>query len=530
MNQLEALLGDVHQIITYDGNTLTIPDQDVVFRAYGGYGAPPVEFVTRRGYKQHGQTFVDYTISSRSVSVSLYRSGACSRELYWEYRKELHNLLRPNRGGAITLVLRQAGGEKRALKVWANPGAVFAPVETNNWAIDENLDFTAFDPFWFDPDAVSADVGLTVDSNLIFPITFPIQFGIAGAQFNYPITYTGTWDSFPTLTLTGPYTSATIENLATGIKLELVQGISEGDQRIIDLTPGSQSIVDAAGVNHFSDLAPGANLVQFAIRPDPIVPDGQQTIRALLQGAKVYVGTGWNVQNRILAPNRWYRASDTTPTLIDIGSDNASGLYVGGYVQGVTGAIATDSDTAVTLNGTTGTLSVPALPLQAVSWTIQGWMKVASVAGTPAFFSAFGDLGSYQQVTIKISAAGALVVDFAGGASFSSANGVFSTGAFHMITVAYNKATANLSGWIDGALVLNTTAADFAFAAPACYFGSFNSASLFVNGQLDELQAWLGRALTTAEVQTDYASRLIATRSYTPSGFHISYNARYFGI
>ena len=526
----ESLLGDVHQIVTYDGKTLTIPDNETVFRAFGNYGAPPIEFITRKGYKQHGSTFIDYNIQDRSVNVGLYQSGACSRAQYWAYRAELHNLLRPNRGGPITLILRQAGGEKRALKVWANPGATFAAQDTNNWSIDESLDFTAFDPFWYDPDTVSADVGLTGDSDLIFPITFPIKFGIAGAQFNYPIVYTGSWASYPILTLSGPYASATIENLATGVKLSMVQGISENDQRIIDLTPGSQSITDANGVNYFSDLAPGANLVQFAIQPDPIVPGGVQTIRATLQGARVYSGTGWKVQNQILAPNRWYRLNDTTSTAIDIGSDNASGVYIGGYTQGVAGAIAGAAVTPVTLAGSTGTIQIPALPLQGISWTIQGWLKVASLVGTPAFFSAFGDLGSYQQMTIYVNASGALVIDFAGGVTFTSANGVFATGAYRMITVAYNKATATLRAWINGTLVINTAAADFIAAAPACYFGSFNAATLYANGQLDEAQVWLGRALTTDEVQTDYASRLIASRQYTPSGFHIDFNKRYYGI
>jgi len=528
---IETQLGDVHQIITVDGKTLTVPDGETVFKAYGNYGAPPTEWITRRGYKQHGVTELDYTLTPRTVSIALYRSGACSRPLYWQYRAELHDLLRPNRGGAMTLVIREAGGNKRALRVRANPGAIFAPQgDTNNWNIDEPIDLIAFDPIWFDPTTVSADVSLTVDSNLIFPITFPIQFGINGAQYNYAITYAGTWESFPVLTLTGPYTSASIENLATGVKIELLQGISAGETRIITLTPGSQSIVDGSGVNKFSDLSPGANLIEFAIQPDPIVPGGVQTIRALLQGTQVYMGSGWKVASQLLAPNRWYRVDDATTTAIDVGSDNASGTYQGGYTQGVAGAIPADSNTAVTLNGTTGTIAIPSLPIQGISWTLNGWLKVASLAGVPVLFGLFGGAGAYQQLSFGVTALGALTADFGGGTVFSSANGLFATGAFRMITLTYDHPTGQLKGYINKVQVLTATAGDFAAAAPVTYIGSFNAASGWVNGQVDEPQAWIGRALTAAEIATEYDSRTVASRTFSPSTFHIDFNTRFYAI
>lgn len=531
---VETHLGDVHQLITVDGKTLTIPDKDIVFQAYGNYGAPPLEWITRTGYKQHGATKVDYRVTQRNVNVSFYRAAACSRQLYWQYRMELHDLLRPNRaegGGALTLVLRQAGGQKRALTVYANPGAMLPPEpDRNNWSINEPLDFVAFDPFWFDPDTVSADVSLTVDANLIFPITFPIQFGTNGAQFVYPIVYTGTWESYPTLTLTGPYTSARVENLATGISIELLQGISEGENRIINLTPGSQSIKDAAGVNRFSDLSPDANLINFNIQPDPIVEDGIQTIRAILQGARVYMGTGWEVQTQIFAPNRWYRVDDTTATAVDLGSDASSGVYLGGYTQGVPGALAADPNTAVTLNGTTGTISIPFLPLQATSWSLNGWLKVASLAGVPVLFGANGGAGAYQRLLFGVDALGALFADFGGGVIFQSANGAFTTGAYHMISLAYDKSTGQLRGLVDAVPVFIVTAADFAAAAPVSHLGSFNNASNFVAGQIDDLQAWIGRSITNVEFLAEYASRLVADRTYTPSGFHIDFNTRYYAI
>lgn len=529
---IETQLGDVHQLITVDGKVFTIPDEfEMVYKAYGNYGAPPTEWITRRGYKQHGVTEVDFLVSPRTVSVQLFQTTPCDRESYWQNRHDLHEILRPNRGGALTYVIRQAGGAKRALMVRANPGAVFAPqADNNSWVIDEPIDFIAFDPIWFDPDTVSADISLTVDSSLIFPITFPITFGLNGAQFIYPITYTGSWKSYPTLTLTGPYTSAIIENLTTGISIELLQGISEGETRIITLTPGAQSIKDAAGVNYFADLAPGANLVGFAIEPDPIAPNGIQTIRAVLQGAKVYTGTGWKVQSQIDAPDRWYRLSDSTTTAQDVGADNAAGVYNGGYTQGVAGAIALDPDTAVTLNGTTGAIVVPSVEIQGISYTLSGWMKVASVANSPALIAFAGGASSYQILIFQVTTLAALRANFSGGVTFDSANGAFTLNQYNMMSLAYDHPTGQLRGLLNGVQVFSGTASDFAAPAPTTWLGAYSGGFFFTPGQIDEIKIWRGRSLSNAELKAEYDSRLIASRTYTPSGFHIDFNNRYFAI
>lgn len=529
---IESQLGDVHQLITVDGKVFTVPNEfEIVLKAYGNYGAPPTEWITRRGYKQHGVTEVDFLVSPRTVSVQLFQITPCDRESYWQNRHDLHEILRPNRGGAITYILRQAGGNKRALMVRANSGAIFPPqADNNSWVIDEPIDFVAFDPIWFDPDTVEADIALTVDSDLIFPITFPIEFGTNGAQFIYPITYTGTWKSYPTLTLTGPYTSAIIENLTTGISIELLQGISEGETRIITLTPGAQSIKDAAGVNYFADLAPGANLVGFAIEPDPIAPGGIQTIRAVLQGARVYRGTGWEVENQISAPTRWYRLSDSTTTLIDIGSDNAAGVISGGYTQGVASLIPADSNTATTLDGTTALATIPTIPFQNLSYSVSIAANFVSLAGSPIVFTA--DVNSAvlgQQLALGVTSAGALIIYLGAAVTHASANGLIVTGTSYLLSMTYDKPTAQLKGYINDVQVISVTGSDFLAASPNCYLGSYGTFNR-TNGTIDEGRVWLGRVLPLAEIQSIYASRLVASRTYSPSGFHIDFNTRFYAI
>src|SRR5262249_22094269 len=97
----------------------------------------------------------------------------------------------------------------------------------------------------------------------------------------------GTWVSYPTITVTGPYNSVTIINQTTNIYFTLNVSIAGGEQRIISLTPGMETITDAAGNNKFGELGPSSDLVDFNIRPNPMVADGVNVIQCQFIGGTV---------------------------------------------------------------------------------------------------------------------------------------------------------------------------------------------------------------------------------------------------
>lgn len=282
-------IGEMHMLSTADGKYMAFApeDKEIQFLVYGNYGAPPTNFITRRGYRQDGETEIYHTLSARRLSVKMHRLPGCTRQKYWENRNDFHEILRPNRGGPMVLTLRRQGNIKRSIVVRADPGLVLPPIseDEDNWDITEIVEFIAFDPIWYNPSAGAASPSGSIDSELVFPITFPILFGLAQAQFNATITYLGTWVSYPTLTLTGPFTSAIINQLSTGVSIFLIGNVLAGDRRIITLTPGSISIVDALGNNKFSELGPTSNLVDFNLRPDPEVANGLNTLQAVFANA-----------------------------------------------------------------------------------------------------------------------------------------------------------------------------------------------------------------------------------------------------
>lgn len=285
--------GDVLEITTFDGNNLVLINPDVKLLAYGNLGAPPTQFITRRGYRQNGATEVDFLLQPRTISVELWHSPVCDRQTFWDTRKDLHDFLRPNRNGPLTFTIQTPNGNQRAIIVRADPGLVFPPQSNDNsWNTREQFDFIAYNPTFFDASQTILALSSTTQQQLIFPITFPITFGTSDVFLTTGnLTYVGTWKSYPIITLTGPYTRAQIQHVTLGINILLSVAIGAGESRILDLTPGSQSIVDSSGNNKFSDLGVGSDLVDFALYPDPEVPGGVQEITAQLVDGVAGVST-----------------------------------------------------------------------------------------------------------------------------------------------------------------------------------------------------------------------------------------------
>lgn len=268
------LLGELHSLTTADGLIRVFDGQPAV-RVFGGYGAPPTRFVTQRLFEQAGAIERDYRLDTRAVILELVQGPPDSRAKYWDNRAALHDLLRPNRGGPLTLTLRLPDGSKRTLAVRADPGLQFPPEGDNSWLVRETLTLLAHDPLWTDPAASAYNALASTDDQLTFPTHFRsadrlVRFGNDNLIISTgPIVYTGTWRTYPIVTLTGPYSSARLQNLVTGATILLVKTVNTLEQRVIDLTPGALTVTDAAGTNRFGDVDPGSNFVDFAILPDP---------------------------------------------------------------------------------------------------------------------------------------------------------------------------------------------------------------------------------------------------------------------
>lgn len=267
-----TVLGDVHYLETTnaDGTTNQLflsGDWSLLDR--GNYGSPPINWQTESYYQGHGERVVDYRLNPRAIGLTIVHNGRGTRGDYWDNRKKLLDFMRPNYARATKLVIVNADGEQRAIDVRAEPGASFEPSNDASFVINQTVQLIAHNPFWYNPSISQPAISSSVDDHLVYPITFPIEFGSSGTLYTTgDLAYSGTWRTYPKITINGAYSQATITNTGTGIELQLINSISSGEQRVIEFDPEiGRGVVDGSGLNKMSDLSISSNLVDFYIVP-----------------------------------------------------------------------------------------------------------------------------------------------------------------------------------------------------------------------------------------------------------------------
>ena len=262
-----------------------------------GWGLPIPNIYSTRGPFQHGETLVGIRIPPRSVSLIHYHFD-CSRDSYWENRAGLVNALRHNRSGLNAPEPGQlrrylSDGSIYQLDVLCVRGPKFnSPLnDQRNFSYIEKLDFIAYDPFpYISPAEVETLTGwaCTVVQELSFPSTFGTLasriFGgsVCSTTQNLPITYTGTWETFPVIVLTGPLTRFRIEHNETGAVLDLSAVLLPGETATFDLTYGTKTVTKGDGSNLLGYISTDSDLATFSILPDPLVAGGVNTFTIMI--------------------------------------------------------------------------------------------------------------------------------------------------------------------------------------------------------------------------------------------------------
>lgn len=285
---------EVISIETVDGQKLPLKGAWLDF-GFSGFGAAPIQWQSQTGYKRNGARVIDYRLTERRFTVVIGESELnAHRYEYWEARAEILDFLRPNRGDfnqlKLTLSRLDADGlpVKRAIYCFYNAGAEFEDFDSdsNQFRVNVGLEFIAYDPLFFNPSAASLVLVATTQTDLIFPITFPILFGASGSLYDTgDLNYLGSWRAYPTITITGPYESAVLTNYGTGATITLGVPIGAAEQRIIRLMENSFEILDQDGLSVFSELSAGSNLIDFYIPPlGQVIAGGTQRITVNLIG------------------------------------------------------------------------------------------------------------------------------------------------------------------------------------------------------------------------------------------------------
>lgn len=261
-----------------------------------GIGVAPIRRLASRSPSQDGDTDLGYRLDPRMINLALIfnagtRAGAdAARALLYEYVKP----------ASYPLQLRctRDDGAIRQLDVY--------PVGTIDAAINDQdriwgsqrlaIQLKASEPIWYNPQIQYwAAVGgaATGASGFAIPMAVPwVQVANTAIDAGVNLTYAGSWASYPIVTIYGPCTGASLENVTTGQLLYLpTVSLTAGQYITIDLRYGHKTVLDQLGDNRIGELSDGSDLADFRLAPAPEASNGINVLHfAVAAGATSATG------------------------------------------------------------------------------------------------------------------------------------------------------------------------------------------------------------------------------------------------
>lgn len=258
--------------------------------SFSGLAMPDIRYITDSGPFINGVRVRDYRLDTRTIDFVQYERG-CSRQKRWDNIGLMIDSIRMNRGGPGVILVVLPDGTQRAIGAWIQEGpAGEYTADSAQVAFDirELLRFLAPYPVWYDPTSeVETFVVTPVDSCL--PTCLPTCLGNGVIYTTVQIAYTGTFESFPTITITGPLSQPQITNITTGKSIELDYVVGAGEVVTIELTPYAATVTNNFGADLIGTVTNLNDLGSFSIVPEGLyVPGGINEI--LVQGAGGLVG------------------------------------------------------------------------------------------------------------------------------------------------------------------------------------------------------------------------------------------------
>jgi len=266
-----------YKLIKTNGDELEFNIGEFFLLSLAGLGNPNINYTTQKSFFMDGEVVTNFVVEPRQLTFPFLGNNEAVEDRidFWNLRKRILRFLSPVNGAMVFQITLDDHTVYELSNVYPTNGLTLDgntfSQDRNDGRIEEGLKLTAYDPIWRQMPINSSGVLVpVVGEDLIFPIEFPISFGVSGANFTEAIDYEGTWRSYPKITIQGPYTTATLTNSATGASFTLINAITSAEQRIIDLTDpiAGFTVVDGLGNNKISELNLTSNLTQFYLMPD----------------------------------------------------------------------------------------------------------------------------------------------------------------------------------------------------------------------------------------------------------------------
>jgi trimeric autotransporter adhesin len=248
--------------------------------------------------------------------------------------------------------------------------------------------------------------------------------------------------------------------------------------------------------------------------------DAGYTFQGSTPPADNYGATVWND-----APSVYYRMDETSGSVASDQSGNVnSGTYAGGFTLGVPSTV-TGTGSAVTFNGTTGTLATSTQAVAPSVYSEEVWFKTTSTSGGKLI--GFGSSRSGSSTThdrnLYMLGNGKLVFGTKTGTTINLAtsSSAYNDGQWHY--AAATQGPGGMTLYVDGAGVAtnsSTTATNFNgyWRVGGDSLSGWGANNSFFKGTLDEAAVY-PTVLTAAQVATHYHASPAATNTPPTAAF-----------
>ncbi len=222
---------------------------------------------TRSGPQQHGQTLAAAYLEPRVVTIRTHAQPGTEAAL--QETRDLEAFMLNNLNVPVHLDVMMPSGTARRLDVlylngWTAPRAARTPYHTQ----PDVVQLIADDPIFYEtPLHLETFVLNVAPLGMFVPMFVPLFIGPGSINETRNITYPGTWQAFPVITITGPAFQTRIENLTTDELLFFPAIINDGDFVEIDTRDGFKTVTDSGGNNRIEDLDEDSDLATFHIAP-----------------------------------------------------------------------------------------------------------------------------------------------------------------------------------------------------------------------------------------------------------------------
>lgn len=106
------------------------------------------------------------------------------------------------------------------------------------------------------------------------------------------------------------------------------------------------------------------------------------------------------------APAGYWRLDESGGVAADVSGNNYNGTYQGGVTRLAPGALLTDCDSAVILNGTSGYITTGFVQTSVTAYSIEGWFKTTAPAAGSGNWTVLQDRGSGNGLSVTLLMAG----------------------------------------------------------------------------------------------------------------------------